>query len=864
MTVPANQSSDGAPPERGPAKPVARTGWPHVAVAQAPLPPTLPDGSPWPRISIVTPTFNQGPYIEETLLSVQNQGYPNVEHIVIDGASTDQTAEILERHRGRLAHIVSEKDRGQSDAINKGMRLATGEIVTWLNSDDMLAPGALRAIALAFWRDKPDMIAGVCELYREGELVQRHLTSCSNGPLPIADLLDLEGCWLRGQFFYQPEVMFTRDLWERAGAHVREDAFYSMDYEMWLRFAHAGAKLKVISSPVAHYRVHEAQKTAVASDYQSELPGVRDAFASERSLTPPPARSPGRDRIRVVLFNDIGYTYGAGIAHRRVGATFAAMGHDVVSLAATTVHPTREQTRIGAESVLEQIERHNPDLVVVGNLHGAGVGAETLGLIASRFHTLFVMHDLWLVTGRCAYTGGCSAYLSGCSEACTCPGGYPALAPDQIAPMWNAKRRVLSSSGKLVVAGDSRHVAQVAAHAIASDPLCELTGTRPPVSWLKYGFETDVLKPRDKHLCRELLGLPQDRFIVLSSASSLDDTRKGLSHLAEAMQSLALPDALVVCVGHLAADQAPPIPGMRAMGYMDDPQRLAMLYSACDVFVGPSLEEAFGQVFVEAAACGTPAIGYPIDGVPEAITHGVTGLVAERVDPASLADAIGTLYHDAELRARLSALGPIHVRNEWSMVAAAHRLVELLRDSGLERRLNLGRKLGIALNTPPLAEPTRVASVEPGWRAVSGFDHWEGPYPEQGLPRCRWILGPIARFEVDVGEAGPHRIVIRYRNFETGQRVRLVSERGTIAEHEVPSTAPGQKPAIAFNTTLKKGVNALELHVWHWRPGSRPMSLLVTNVRAIPTHALPKAPAAAKRPAVAAEAKPRPTSARAD
>lgn len=860
MTDSSNQHARDGSAARGSASGAARTGWPHVTGNQSPLAESLPDGSPWPRISIVTPTFNQGAYIEETLLSVLNQGYPNVEHIVVDGGSTDQTLEILDRYRDRLARVISEKDRGQSDAINKGMRLATGEIVTWLNSDDMLAPGALGAIALAFWRDKPDMVAGVCELYREGELVQRHLTSCSNGPLPLADLLDLEGCWIRGQFFYQPEVMFTRELWERAGAHVREDAFYSMDYEMWLRFAHAGARLKVISSPVAQYRVHEAQKTAVASEYQTELPKVRDAFAAERSLTPPHARAPGRDRLRVVLFNDIGYTYGAGIAHRRVGATFAAMGHEVVALAATSVHPTREQTRIGAESVLEQIERHKPDLVVVGNLHGAGVGAETLGLIASRFHTLFVMHDLWLVTGRCAYTGGCGAYLTGCSEACTCPGGYPALEPEQIAPMWNAKRRVLSSCAKLVVAGDSQHVASVAERAIAADRLCKMTGVRPRVSWLKYGFETDVLRPRDRHLCRELLGLPQDRFIVLSSASSLDDARKGLSHLAEAMESLAIPDALVVCVGHLPPEQAPPIPGMRAMGYMDDPQRLAMLYSACDVFVGPSLEEAFGQVFVEAAACGTPAIGYPVDGVPEAIAHGITGLVAERADPAALAEAIGTIYRDKGLRERLSALAPIHVRNEWSMVAAAHRLVELLRETGLEQRLNLGRKLGLSLGTPDAPEPVRLASVEPGWRAVSGFDHWEGPYPEQGLPRCRWVLGPIARFEVDVGEAGPHRIVIRYRNFEAGQRVRLVGERGTIAEHEVAPTAPGQKPAIAFNTTLRKGVNALELHVWRWRPGSRPMSLLVTNVRAIPTHAM----VAAKRPAIAAEPKPAPKAQRAD
>src|SRR3970282_1972362 len=93
-----------------------------------------------------------------------------------------------------------------------------------------------------------------------------------------------------------------------------------------------------------------------------------------------------------------------------------------------------------------------------------------------------------------------------------------------------------------------------------------------------------------------------------------------------------------------------PIPGMRAMGYIKDPRRLAMLYSSADVFVGPSLEEAFGQVFIEAAACGTPSIGYPVGGVPEAILDGVSGRIAESVGPGSLAAAIEELYRDARLR----------------------------------------------------------------------------------------------------------------------------------------------------------------------------------------------------------------------
>src|SRR5262245_34104488 len=95
--------------------------WPRHPIVQGSLPATLPEGKPWPRISIVTPSLGQGAFIEETILSVLNQGYPNVEHIVIDGGSNDETIAVLERHRHHLAHVVSERDRGQSDAINKGM-----------------------------------------------------------------------------------------------------------------------------------------------------------------------------------------------------------------------------------------------------------------------------------------------------------------------------------------------------------------------------------------------------------------------------------------------------------------------------------------------------------------------------------------------------------------------------------------------------------------------------------------------------------------------------------------------------------------------------------------------------------------------
>src|SRR5688572_17237201 len=121
-----------------------------------------------PKISIVTPSFNQGQYIEETILSIVNQNYPNLEYIIIDGGSTDNTVEIIKKYEKHLAYWVSEKDKGQSEAINKGFRKATGDIVCWINSDDFFMPGSLLKVGERFAKDNSlDLLNGHCLLIDE-------------------------------------------------------------------------------------------------------------------------------------------------------------------------------------------------------------------------------------------------------------------------------------------------------------------------------------------------------------------------------------------------------------------------------------------------------------------------------------------------------------------------------------------------------------------------------------------------------------------------------------------------------------------------------------------------------------------------
>lgn len=132
-----------------PLPPPDKVGWPWTESCPH-LAGTMPNGSSWPRISIVTPSYNQIQFIEETIRSVLLQGYPNLEYIVVDGGSTDGSPETIRRYEPWLAHWVSEPDRGQAHAINKGFALCTGDLLGWINSDDGLLPSALAHLAAAF------------------------------------------------------------------------------------------------------------------------------------------------------------------------------------------------------------------------------------------------------------------------------------------------------------------------------------------------------------------------------------------------------------------------------------------------------------------------------------------------------------------------------------------------------------------------------------------------------------------------------------------------------------------------------------------------------------------------------------------
>jgi glycosyltransferase involved in cell wall biosynthesis len=210
--------------------PIVNSGeWPMISPANG-ASPELPPGQTWPKISIVTPSFNQGDYIEKTIRSVLLQGYPNLEYIIIDGGSTDQTIEVIKKYEPWIHFWVSEKDNGKSHAINKGLAKTSGELLGWLNSDDYYLPGALFKVAMAYLED-----TSVGAIYGQGHIVDATGAIIHTPKLvPVTKATLFE--WSFGNDFMQPSCIFTRKAWKESGT-IDESLYFSFDVEYWIRIA---------------------------------------------------------------------------------------------------------------------------------------------------------------------------------------------------------------------------------------------------------------------------------------------------------------------------------------------------------------------------------------------------------------------------------------------------------------------------------------------------------------------------------------------------------------------------------------------------------------------------------------------------
>jgi len=209
----------------------------------------------YPKISIITPSFNQGQYIEQTILSIINQNYPNLEYIIIDGGSTDNTTDIIKKYEPFISYWTSEPDRGQSDALNKGLAKCTGDIFNWINSDDYLEENALFKVAEHFTNNPAsELVCGWCSLFDEETLKEsfKHRTE-------IFKTLEET---LVEQRINQPASFYKLSIVKKIGG-INDQLNYVMDLDLWFRYlvTRGQKNILVVDDLLAHFRLHDQSKT---------------------------------------------------------------------------------------------------------------------------------------------------------------------------------------------------------------------------------------------------------------------------------------------------------------------------------------------------------------------------------------------------------------------------------------------------------------------------------------------------------------------------------------------------------------------------------------------------------------------------
>jgi glycosyltransferase involved in cell wall biosynthesis len=242
-----------------------------------------------PKISIVTPSFNQGKYLENTICSILCQNYPNLEYIIIDGGSTDNSIEIIKKYERHLAYWVSEPDDGQYHAINKGFALSTGEILAWLNSDDIYCPWALKTVASVL--SSFPQIEWLTSLYpgsfdKDGFCTGfGSLSGFSRDAFLDGEYLPIGGRYVG--WIQQESTFWRKSLWDKIGGAISTRFNLAGDFDLWAKF-YKKAELYGLASPLAGFRHHGIQKSHMIEQYIAEalvsLSEIREYYSWSPSL----------------------------------------------------------------------------------------------------------------------------------------------------------------------------------------------------------------------------------------------------------------------------------------------------------------------------------------------------------------------------------------------------------------------------------------------------------------------------------------------------------------------------------------------------------------------------------------------------
>ncbi len=309
-----------------PPPPYGCRGWPWTEASPA-LPPRRPDGLPWPTISIVTPSYNQGRFLEETIRSVLLQSYPSLEYVVIDGGSSDESVEIIRRYAPWLSYWQSARDGGQADAVNIGLAQCSGELFNFINSDDVLLPGALRLVG-ALGTERRGIAGAVICRSAKGDDMFVH------GEVSLHSILSKD-------HFHQPGIWLRRQEVINSGAF---DPSYNFcfDKKFYLRFlARNDGSVETTAEPLVIFRLHEASKTVTShamfrdETLRALLEVLPEIGEQDRTLAQRAVERIRRENARDVVLSD--------------AADLLRKGHDSLSarfhVAAQLFHPNAAGAR---------------------------------------------------------------------------------------------------------------------------------------------------------------------------------------------------------------------------------------------------------------------------------------------------------------------------------------------------------------------------------------------------------------------------------------------------------------------------------------------------------------------------------------
>ena len=294
--------------------------------------------------------------------------------------------------------------------------------------------------------------------------------------------------------------------------------------------------------------------------------------------------------------------------------------------------------------------------------------SDFLSKVPHQTPIVWTLHDMNPFTGGCHYDQGCGKFAARCGA---CPQLGSKEDSDLSRHIWQRKREALAKipSGRLQIVADSNWLASEARRS-------SLFG-KVPITAIHYGLDIDDFAPRDRLFARAALGIPADAKVALFVADSLDERRKGFATLVNALTDLPRgSEPFLLSVG----SGKPVLSGRFShlhLGRVSGDRFLSLVYSAADVFVIPSLQEAFGQTALESIACGTPVVGFNVGGIPEVVREGVTGLLASVGDPRALQDAILNMLSNPSLRTKLASNCRKVAVEEYALAVQAKRYVEL-------------------------------------------------------------------------------------------------------------------------------------------------------------------------------------------